>query len=109
MTLFRHARLANMRRAFVGRTTSAPPLVAIISTSSSRSAPGTPRIISFRLCDLCDFRVRLLTSDVKDSVSADRLSRQLDPLTDAGILVDLDVETIQPQHVQVLHRRDLIC
>lgn len=60
---------------------------------------------------LCGFWIRrqVLTSDVEDSVSADRLSCQLDPLTEAGILVDLDVETVQPQHVQVLHGRDLVC
>jgi len=109
ITLFLHARLANMRLALDGRTTSLPLLEPIRSTSSSKSARGDVRASGLGLVERKSQREREgRTASVEDRVLADGLRDELDALADVGVLVDEDVESIEAQEVDVLHGHQLI-
>lgn len=106
MTLLRQARLANIRLALVGRTTSLPEPVAMSSTSSSRSARRDGWIsLGLRAKHKStDSR----TADVEYGLAADGLRSELDPLADVGVLIDGDFEPVQSKRVRVFHRGNLV-
>lgn len=106
MTLLRQARLANIRLALVGRTTSLPEPVAMSSTSSSKSARRDGWISLSRLSGCTN--TEALTADVEHGFAADGLRSELDPLADVGVLVDGDFEPVQSKRVRVFHRGNLV-
>jgi hypothetical protein len=101
MTLFLHARLANIFLALLGLTTSpcAPPWINSRSSSRSR-IDGSVREGKEGSGEL--------TCDSEFGTLAHGLSRELYPLSEGRFLIHYDFEPVHAEHIEVFHRSDLV-